>query len=1473
MAEQHINTFENGMTSDVSVIYQPNGTYRYMKNCQLISQDGNNFVIKDCMGNVKLFTINTPYSGTTATLGTTPCPIGFISFPDQLYVFSTNNATELGGYGEIGVFDYQPYGEGYRPEAFSRNDGKEGYKVLYHSTGLKFTQLRQIEGFAFEENASLRRIYWTDNFNQPRVLNTSDPIFDTYYSGAADLTVGERYMVLQGAVEYDGVDYGPGLTDGNIFTCTTGGTTSFTDITGPSPTALVIKYYPVELLDFTPARKLGSIRFDSYGSGSVYCGSKIYFYRLTKAAEGITTSWSYGSAPIHVGTMNTIPGPGSAGVYFDFAGGGQSALTNSTYSVNVTISDIDVNFDLIELACAEFDETLNVPRQITIVNSSTITGEEMTIEHNGQLNLGTLTTNDVTLFPTSIITAKTMTTNKNYILVGNITERQEYDFDKTVVPVSAYQTDYYMPVSDSSQGCTTGLFDFNWIGPNPNGNPVAGEILFGTKWIVSDAPDAGNRVEYPVASGTYYYTGDIFVGIAGSQAATFTGTAQARPCVSYNRYTPINGSSDRQNYIRLKEAYNGAAYWNYKHPAVASHIKGYWNGEKYRFGILFYDKQGNPFYVRHLIDYTFDPQDTAGISYLDTSGTVDVVGLKVHGAVFDGIRLEKELVDNISGFSIVRAERDKRILQQCAMWQVGADATVPSAINYYPVATYLQNSTRYNTNSLNRYCLICPDHNSSFPETEATSANFPYFELASWFEVDTLMSNYKAKDQNNQFETQLFLESLGDSNAGQVKKIVYVEDVNEAELITGAFNEPGAEFYNNCYIGAALSVNTSCVGASPTDLGGAVARGGKKIIIKTDSTFNYFNTANDYSNLAVAGNAKANVNIVLDKDVFYGGDSEIALANTIYIQCGHYQPITDEVIADNNNTNDPAAYSYLTFNDVEVYGGDAYTCLVDYGYGLFDDSGAITPPSAPATSDYYSYAIKFPCQLNANYDLRSGRTTAKNRMHATATGVAYSDAAEVRLEEFFYNEAYSSEGTPFAYAAKPLNYLFNDKFRTRIRYAGPKINGESPNSFRNFAAIDLLDLDGQGGEINNLRTKNARTVVWQNAMVSTVPIGERQVVSGLDGAETTIGTGGVVDRFDPITSYFGNQHQWGLTQTEFGYVWFDMRRKAFVALDFASGVEEISQIKGLKGFFDEVFLENSQYDQNYTEYINSPNYDIYSDRPLTGFGITGVYDPKFKMTYLTFKFQQRDTESGPTVVRSIAKDFTIGYYHPTKMFIGFYDWTPGISWNHNQLVLSVNNPKNPTKYYGANMPSTNFVIGDIIGDGTKTYICYAAGTVAAYVSPPSAFIFTEITDTDELWIHNQPVNDGTYTSDAGDYQYNKFFGYVVDNECTIVINPKTQNPFSVINIEQEGNNVNFTDLYLEAGSQTASETSITATNRWYRVIWDKICSSLPSSSTGRITNSYLQLRWVKKNWTTDRRTLTGSVKVLRYIKSFFVQKR
>ena len=300
MAKQHINTFNKGMTSDMNILYQPEGTYRYMKNCSLISQDGNNFVIKDCMGNVLTLEINvrqvelTLGAPNTVTYSTLPMIIAFISFPNKLVIHSTSDETEGGGYGEIGVISYTVYGEGIQVINVFGADN-QGYTPLYHHEDLHYTKLRKIEGFAYEENDDVQRMYWTDNLNAPRCLNVADPIFSTYI-GAAALVSGQQYMVLEGVIEHGaGLYYGPtdatGNIIGNVFTATGA---NYTDMLTPSPSAKVIEYYPIELLDFTPDRSMGTMKFKEYGSGSVICGSKIYFHRLVDTNGSIATSWSYG---------------------------------------------------------------------------------------------------------------------------------------------------------------------------------------------------------------------------------------------------------------------------------------------------------------------------------------------------------------------------------------------------------------------------------------------------------------------------------------------------------------------------------------------------------------------------------------------------------------------------------------------------------------------------------------------------------------------------------------------------------------------------------------------------------------------------------------------------------------------------------------------------------------------------------------------------------------------------------------------------------------------------------------------------------------------------------------------------------------------------------------------------------------------------------------------------------------------------
>lgn len=1491
---QHINTFNKGMTSDMNILYQPDGTYRYMKNCQLISQDGNNFVIKDCLGNVLIFELNIPYitvtpgAPNTFARGTYPMAIGFISFPDKLVVLSTNSEIDGGGYGEIGVLNYVGYGQGISPIPVAGNENN-GYVPLYNHIDLNFSLMHRIEGFAYQETDETQRIYWTDNNNEPRVFNVADPIFTTYIASGS-LVVGQQYMVVEGVIEHTAAGPGPyyGPTDaastnvtGTVFTAVNA---NYTDMTTATVTAKVIEYYPVELLDWTPDRALGTIKFKNYGVGSVYCGTKIYFYRLTNPLNGIYTSWSYGSSPIQVGTENSVTAA-PANPFFDFTGGGtSSALLSSERSVVITIDNIDQNYTNIEVAVAEFDQSLETIRVINIIADQTITATSMDITHSGGNNLGELTLTDITLFPASILRCKTVTTNKNYILVGNIEERAEFDdFSNANISITqiqhkirAHQSEY--GGAATAQVCEN-VLSYN-IPTNSNINPstAANPALVDgippyTEWIVTTGVATYNAVAYGPAQAA----GQFFRGVAGVYNwANTSGTAVVRPAVYRNKYT-TQGGVLKPDGIQFNAA--DSYQWNYKNPAVAAWKKGYWSSQTYRFGICFYDLKGNPYYIRWLDDFTFD--DTISTKIMELVQVSSVVGeldwyLNQNGISIDGIEIPASIIDLISGFSIVRAERDATIMTQGMMMQVCYQA----GFNFNwagpdgPDNLYLNNNGQIMT-------YVCPDKLVEYPVENYIAGS--KLSLSHWvIPRNVFGAKMKASSDGDTgapftrcaFETKYFEVAAAEAilpDPDPNKEMLAIQDMGDNTSITN-FGPGNWTYWNQQGFGAGVPVVDAACNPFAVVLTSTGSVGGSRSLAEISGSFWDYDKYNviNYGDVLNTSDKKIMANITVEKSNLYGGQTAEALSNTFYISTGHFQPITAAVKTDTFDGVD----KYI-FNDVEIWGGDCYNCLITYGHSLAGTgnfSGGLNNPT-------HSWGIKFACQCNSNYDLRRGNLPEAIRMWPKASGLVNDPVLGVRLEGFSYNKGYSSTGLPFLYPALPVNFTNSGQFRFRIRYGGEKFPGETVDSFRTFNTNDYKDTDGHGGEINNLKSKDGRTIVWQNKSVDTVPILERQVVSGTSGEATTIGTGGVVDRFDPISSYFGNQHQWSVTETEYGYIWFDMRNKAVVTLDFSSGINEISQVNGLKAYFDELFLEVLGNTAVSTNVVNSPTFAATSDRPLLGVGITGAYDPKFKMSYMTFKFYSRETLPAAKI-SNIAKDITFGYYHPAKIPVGLFDWTPAISHTHNQTLFSVKNPQNKEKYYGADMASTAFAIGDVVSYLNREYICIAPLTIASYPgtagqlpTATSSVYWVRINQTNEIWAHNQPAVG--FQNPAPDYLYSSFFGQPVDGEVWIVIAPQTQNPFSVLNIEQQGNNVFPTQIDTETDTLTASDTNITSGNRNYRVIYNSLTSSLPLSSQGiRLTDSYLLIKIKKQNWSGSvPYTMDKSPKILELLKSFFEEKR
>jgi len=218
MAEQAIiNTFSGGLNQDVDFILQPDGTYRNMKNGMLISMDGHSYTVEISQGNNVINTLPAIFKeydprNSNITFDKEPMPIGFISFPDKLIVFSTNDNSSTGGYGEIGQVYLTNIGQSVEAGDVSLDYGStayvwSGYVPLYRHESLNFSQMYKIEGFGFKENDAIERIYWTDNYNQPRVFDIADSTFSTYFTSTAGvgdnpLVSGDEYMVLNGIIEH-----------------------------------------------------------------------------------------------------------------------------------------------------------------------------------------------------------------------------------------------------------------------------------------------------------------------------------------------------------------------------------------------------------------------------------------------------------------------------------------------------------------------------------------------------------------------------------------------------------------------------------------------------------------------------------------------------------------------------------------------------------------------------------------------------------------------------------------------------------------------------------------------------------------------------------------------------------------------------------------------------------------------------------------------------------------------------------------------------------------------------------------------------------------------------------------------------------------------------------------------------------------------------------------------------------------------
>lgn len=258
------------------------------------------------------------------------------------------------------------------------------------------------------------------------------------------------------------------------------------------------------------------------------------------------------------------------------------------------------------------------------------------------------------------------------------------------------------------------------------------------------------------------------------------------------------------------------------------------------------------------------------------------------------------------------------------------------------------------------------------------------------------------------------------------------------------------------------------------------------------------------------------------------------------------------------------------------------------------------------------------------------------------------------------------------------------------------------------------------------------------------------------------------------------------------------------------------------------------------------------------------------MTYLTFKYNYKAEGFGEDDFNNINtnRDFTLGYNHILNAFVAFYDFCPAIWHNHNDLVLSANNPKS-TKTYESGMPSTSYVLGDTVKVDRVEYICISPLTISVYPgtsgqlpTATSSVYWKAINKENEIYLQ-------TFGADLC-----KFYGKVFDHSLETIINFKTDIAVTPQNIQFKGNTTNWTDVYCSADNQSSQDLNISSTNRNYRWIDSAWFSSLPLDRLrGRITDYYVKINFIHKNYISDPTAAKNIQKLSQWLRTFFVSKR
>ena len=352
---------------------------------------------------------------------------------------------------------------------------------------------------------------------------------------------------------------------------------------------------------------------------------------------------------------------------------------------------------------------------------------------------------------------------------------------------------------------------------------------------------------------------------------------------------------------------------------------------------------------------------------------------------------------------------------------------------------------------------------------------------------------------------------------------------------------------------------------------------GENIFNKYLGGFDYQIVNNTKTNIykpSIAGTFLCNVQQVPD---IYGGQSYTARKENIYYSYGDFYKPQDKT------------------QTIYVFDGDTYITPLEY-FSMHKWATSDRSVKHPVRN---SIIYSIPLESSINMDLTYGHEFSKNAIGNNA-GNLESNAQINPVQDqnigftqsdkmYLYNSVYSTNQKARVFATDQDDTQSLRNVDYRVYYSSPKENNEVIDSWCKFQTSNYIDVDTRYGSINKLRTFQNSLLFWQDNAFGKLAVNERSVITDNSNAALSLGTGGVLERYDYISTLYGmKKGQITDTQSDSSIYWWDANNLDILC--YNNGLKNLSKNNNLHDYINKNVNRLSQsarstYDNKYREVI------------------------------------------------------------------------------------------------------------------------------------------------------------------------------------------------------------------------------------------------------------------------------------------------